>query len=147
MGDTIRWGIVGTGMMGIEHIANLKLTPGAEIVALADPFGPSLDRAAAAVGAPVARYDGAAALARHGGLDAVLIASPNFTHRAVLKPLMAAGVHILCEKPLCTTLADARFVADIAQGYDRVFWTGMEYRYMPPAAEFIDRVQIGRAHV
>ena len=42
MGDAIRWGIVGSGMMGIEHINNLKLTPGATIVALADPVASSL---------------------------------------------------------------------------------------------------------
>ena len=143
MGETIRYGLVGTGMMGIEHITNLQLTPGAEIVALADPFATSLERAAAAVGTPVACYATAAELAAHPGLDAVVVASPNFTHRDVLAPLMVAGLHILCEKPLATTLADARAVADAARGYDRVFWTGMEYRYMPPVAAFIADVHAG----
>ena len=143
MGETIRYGLVGTGMMGLEHIANLQLTPGAEIVALADPFATSLERAAAAVGTPVACYATAAELAAHPGLDAVVVASPNFTHRDVLAPLMAAGLHILCEKPLATTLADARAVTDAARGYDRVFWTAMEYRYMPPVAAFIADVHAG----
>ena len=144
MGDTIRWGIVGTGMMGIEHINNLKLTPGAAIVALVDPVAASLDSAAAAVGEPVARYASAAALAASGTVDAVVIAAPNFMHRDVLGPLMDGQLHILCEKPLCTTFDDARAVAQAAAGYDRVFWTGMEYRYMPPAAEFIAQVHAGR---
>ena len=143
MGDAIRWGIVGTGMMGIEHINNIKLIPGAEIVALADPTPRSLDNAARAVGSPVARFETAAALAASGLVDAVVVASPNFTHRELLSPLMDARLHILCEKPLCTTLADARAVAEAAASYDRVFWTGMEYRYMPPAAAFIAEVHGG----
>ncbi len=143
MGETIRWGIVGAGMMGIEHINNIKLMPGAEIVALADPTPRSLDSAARAVGSPVAQYASAAELAASGSCDAVVVAAPNFTHREVLGPLMAAGLHILCEKPLCTTLADARAVAEASARYDKVFWTGMEYRYMPPAAAFIAEVHGG----
>ena len=147
MGETIRYGIVGSGMMGLEHIANLRLTPAAEVVALADPVQASLDQAVAAVGdaggAPVATFADAAALAASGLCDAVVVASPNFTHIDVLQPLFAAGVHILCEKPLATTVADAKAVARHAAAYDRVFWTAMEYRYMPPAAAFIAAVHGG----
>nr|WP_295663322.1 Gfo/Idh/MocA family oxidoreductase [Polymorphobacter sp.] len=144
MGDTIRWGIIGAGMMAIEHIANLKLTPGSQIVALVDPVATSIERAQAAIGAPVTVYADPAALAASGTVDAVLIASPNFTHHEVLGPLLDARVNILCEKPLATTLADARDIAARVAGYDKVFWTGMEYRYMPPAAEFIAQVHRGR---
>ena len=140
---TIRWGIVGAGMMGIEHIQNLAITPGAQVVALADPHVPSIARAQASVGGAVATFDTAEALAASGLCDAVVVASPNFTHIDVLQPLFAAGVHILCEKPLATTVADAKAVAARAAAYDRVFWTGMEYRYMPPAAAFIERVHGG----
>jgi len=145
MGDTIRWGIVGAGMMAIEHIANLKLTPGSQIVALVDPVPTSIARAQAAIGAPVAVYADTAALAASGSVDAVLVASPNFTHHDALGPLLDARLDILCEKPLATTLADARDIAARVAGYDKVFWTGMEYRYMPPAAEFIAQVHRGRA--
>lgn len=140
---SIRWGVVGAGMMGIEHIQNLGLTPGARVVALADPHGPSIARAKAAAGGDVATFDSAEALAASGLCDAVVVASPNFTHIDVLQPLFAAGLHILCEKPLATTIADAQAVARRAASYDRVFWTGMEYRYMPPAAAFIEQVHGG----
>jgi myo-inositol 2-dehydrogenase / D-chiro-inositol 1-dehydrogenase len=141
---TIRYGIVGAGMMAIEHIANLALIPGAMVTALADPVAASLDSATAAVGRDVARYDDAAALAASGLCDAVVVASPNFTHADVLQPLMAAGLHILCEKPLATTIADARAVAAAATRYDRVFWTAMEYRFMPPVTEFVRQIHAGR---
>ncbi|PZN95131.1 MAG: oxidoreductase [Alphaproteobacteria bacterium] len=140
----MRWGIVGSGMMAIEHIANIGLTENAVVTALADPVASSLDRAAAAVGGDVARFADAAALAASGLCDAVVVASPNFTHVDVLPPLMDARLHVLCEKPLATTIDDARAVAVAAAGYERVFWTAMEYRFMPPVAEFVRQVHDGR---
>ena len=142
--QSLRYGIVGSGMMALEHIANLALTPGATVTALADPVPASLDRATASVGHDVARFSDAAALAASGLCDAIVVASPNFTHAEVLRPLMAAGLHILCEKPLATTIGDARAVATAAAGYDRGFWTAMEYRFMPPMAEFVRQVHDGR---
>ena len=144
MGDTIRWGIVGTGMMAIEHIANLKLTPGSVVTALVDPEPRSIARAQAAAGGDVRVFESPAALATSGTVDAVLVASPNFTHHDVLQPLLDARLHILCEKPLATTLADAREITARVAGYDQVFWTGMEYRFMPPVAEYINQLHAGR---
>ncbi len=144
MGDAIRWGIVGTGMMAIEHIANLRLTPGSVVTALADPEPRSLARAEAAIGGEARTFADARGLAASGLVDAVVVASPNFTHHDVLQPLLDARLHVLCEKPLATTLADAHDIARRVAGYDRVFWTGMEYRFMPPAAAFIAEVHAGR---
>ena len=141
---SIRYGIVGSGMMAMEHIANLALTPGATVTALADPVQSSLDRAAVAVGHDVTRFADAAALAASGLCDAVVVASPNFTHAEVLRPLMAANLHILCEKPLATTIEDARAVADAVKGYAPVFWTAMEYRFMPPMTEYVRQIHAGR---
>jgi myo-inositol 2-dehydrogenase/D-chiro-inositol 1-dehydrogenase len=141
--EQVSYGLVGAGMMGIEHITNLAITPGAVVTALADPTQSSLDRSQAALGRPVATFDSAAALAASGLCDAVIVASPNHTHRALLEPLFDAGLHILCEKPLATTIEDARWVAYRAGQSDRVFWTAMEYRYMPPAAEFIRAIHDG----
>ncbi len=140
-------------MMGVEHIHNLAITPGARVVALADPVSTSLGWAKEALGAAgteVRTYADAAALAKADDIDAVIVASPNHTHRAVLEPLFDAGLHILCEKPLATTVEDARWVAERAAQSDKVFWTAMEYRFMPPAATFIEQVharRIGNLHM
>ncbi|WP_309604172.1 Gfo/Idh/MocA family oxidoreductase [Phenylobacterium sp.] len=145
MTNSVRFGIVGSGMMGREHIRNLLLFPQAEIVALSDPTPASLASAAAeATGQTPRLFDSPQAMLAAGGLDAVIVASPNYTHRQVLEPLFEAGVNILCEKPLCTTLEDARWAAARAASHKAVFWTGMEYRFMPPAAAFIDQVKAGR---
>ncbi|OYY73060.1 Gfo/Idh/MocA family protein [Sphingomonas sp. 28-63-12] len=143
----MRYGLIGTGMMGVEHINNLAITPGAIITALADPTERSLSWAKAALGAradDVQAFDSAQALAASGLCDAVIVASPNHTHAKVLAPLFDAGLHILCEKPLATRIDDARWIVERAATSERVFWTAMEYRYMPPAAEFIAEIHGGR---
>jgi predicted dehydrogenase len=70
--DTIRWGLVGTGMMALEHIANIKLLGGGTITAIADPVPACLDRAQRAIGHDVARFADSAALAA-SGVDAATI--------------------------------------------------------------------------
>ena len=143
---TLRYGLVGTGMMGVEHIRNLALMPDTKLVALADPVASSLQWAKDALGADadgVTSYGSSADLAR-ADLDAVIVASPNHTHRSVLVPLFDAGLNILCEKPLATTIDDARWVVDRAAQSPGIFWTAMEYRYMPPGAAFIEQVHGGR---
>ncbi|MBA3896070.1 MAG: Gfo/Idh/MocA family oxidoreductase [Sphingomonadaceae bacterium] len=142
---TLRYGLVGTGMMGVEHIRNVAITPGAEIVALADPVAESLQSAKDALGqgAQPVVYSDSAALAK-AELDAVIVCSPNHTHRDVLAPLFDAGINILCEKPVATTIEDARWIVDRAARSPGIFWTAMEYRYMPPVAEFIAQAHGGR---
>ena len=146
MADRLQIGIVGAGMMGREHIRNLKLLPQVQIAALADPVDGSIAKTLQTIGSvdrPVATYATVEAMLAGSRLDAVLIVSPNFTHRAVLEPLFATNIAILCEKPLCATVGDARWVAQRAAARDAVFWTGMEYRFMPPVARFVERVHAG----
>jgi predicted dehydrogenase len=145
--EQVRYGLIGTGMMGVEHLRNLALIPGARVTAIADPVATSLGWARDALGSAaegVRAFDDAAGLAASGLVDAVIVATPNFTHRQVLGPLFDAGLHILCEKPLATTLPDARWIVERADRSSAVFWTAMEYRYMPPAAAFIAQVHEGR---
>ncbi len=150
LNNPVRYGLVGTGMMGVEHIRNLAITPGTVVTALADPTEGSLDWAKSALGERadgVQAFASATDLAVSGLCDAVIVASPNYTHRTVLEPLFDAGLHILCEKPLATTIDDARWIVERASQSLGIFWTAMEYRYMPPAAEFIAQVhgqRIGR---
>jgi myo-inositol 2-dehydrogenase / D-chiro-inositol 1-dehydrogenase len=146
MSDKLRVGVIGTGMMGFEHINNLKLMPDVEITALADPTARMLTHAKSLLGPEsdtVTLFDSGADLVASGQVDAVLIASPNHTHADVLQPIFNTDLHVLCEKPLCTTPEDAARIADQADQHKGVFWVGMEYRFMPPAARFISRVHGG----
>jgi myo-inositol 2-dehydrogenase / D-chiro-inositol 1-dehydrogenase len=143
----MRYAIVGCGMIAQEHIRNLALIPDAEVVAIAEPVADCVAMTKASLGAAgekVRVYADSGALSQDAEIDAVIVSSPNFTHRTVLEPLFRTDLHILCEKPLCTTLNDARWVAGMAEKHRGIFWTAMEYRFMPPAAEFIKQVHAER---
>ncbi|MEQ9178801.1 MAG: Gfo/Idh/MocA family oxidoreductase, partial [Nitratireductor sp.] len=75
----IRYAVIGTGMMGREHMRNIALLEGAEIAALADPNADSLAQAAAGGRAGLAQYRDHRDLLSAGGFDCVVIASPNDT--------------------------------------------------------------------
>lgn len=142
MTNVLRYGLIGAGMMGREHLRNIALVDEVEVVALADDFPESLERAAKyAPGA--ATHDSAEALLARDDLDAVVIATPNHTHVNVVPPAVEAGLHILCEKPLATTLDDARTLRDLGNASEKVFWVGMEYRYIPAVARLIAEVDAG----
>jgi predicted dehydrogenase len=139
----LRYGVIGTGMMGIEHLRNLALLPGAEVVAYADPHEESRRWARLVTGPAPAEHSDYRALLDDPRVDAVVIVTPNHTHRAVLEDAFATRKHILIEKPLCTTVEDARLVVERAARHPAVVWTAMEYRYMPPVARLIDEIRKG----
>ena len=143
----LRYGIVGTGMMGLEHLRNLAAVPGAVVAAVADTHGPSrqgaLDEAARAGLDPPLVFADHRDLLASGACDAVVVATPNSTHAAVLDDVLDAGLHVLVEKPLCTTVADCRRIVERAAGYPGVVAVGLEYRYMPPVAALVERVAAG----
>jgi myo-inositol 2-dehydrogenase / D-chiro-inositol 1-dehydrogenase len=135
-------------MMGYEHINNLKLMPEAEIAGITDPVPQSIQLAQAFLGDglkdKVTVYPDRQAMLSDPKIDAVLISSPNFTHAAVVRDVVKSGKHVLCEKPLATTLEDVHEVRALAKHHKGVFWVGMEYRYMPPAARFIEELANGK---
>lgn len=144
----VRYGLIGTGMMGYEHINNLKLMAGAEIAGITDPTPQSIQLAQAFLGDAlrdkVTVYPDRHAMLADPAIDAVLISSPNFTHAEILRDVLKTNKHVLCEKPLATTLEDVREIRERARNHKGVFWVGMEYRYMPPAARFIDDIHAGK---
>jgi predicted dehydrogenase len=142
------YALIGSGMMGLEHMRNLALVEGAELVAIADPNATSrgwAETQAKALGQNIALFEDNEAMLAEARPDAVIIASPNFTHFDVVKPVMEAGCAVLMEKPMCTRAQDALALARAARDYDPLFWVGLEYRYMPPATRFIERVHAGEA--
>jgi predicted dehydrogenase len=146
-----RYGVIGTGMMGVEHIENILALDGATVTAFADPNEGSRDAARRAMAGrpPAAEFEGHRALLDADLCDVVVVASPNHTHRDVLIDVLGYPVHVLVEKPLCTTIEDCREVLDAAAGDPpsgmdhRVVWMGLEYRYMPPTRRLMDELDAG----
>jgi myo-inositol 2-dehydrogenase / D-chiro-inositol 1-dehydrogenase len=146
----VRYGVIGTGMMGREHLRNIAALPGAHTVAYSDPHEPSLKLAVAALeGQPEAVSCGShLELLARDDLDAILIASPNFTHVDVAADVLRLrpDLHLMIEKPLCTTTADCQTLIDLRDGRaagSGIVWVGLEYRYMPPVARLISELRSG----
>jgi predicted dehydrogenase len=141
--QALRYGVIGTGLMGVEHIHNLNALEGARVVAIADPHEPSLERGAKMAEGPVAAFTDHRALLESGLCDAVVIATPNMTHAPILLDALATSHHVLVEKPLCTTLEDCRRVIEAARNHAGVVWMGLEYRYMPAVARLLAELRAG----
>ncbi len=141
--EPVRYGIIGTGMMGCEHILNLSLIPEARVVAIADPHETSRSWGRSLAGDGVEVYADHREMLRRAPIDAVVVASPNHTHFEVLEDVFRTRKHVLVEKPLCIDVEHCRRVVDAAARHPGVVWVGMEYRYMQPVARLVEEVRGG----
>lgn len=142
MGDGMRFGIVGTGMMGCEHIMNIKLT-GAEVVAIADSNPTSREWGRSFAGEQVEVYEDHRDLLRRAPVDAVVVATPNFTHFDVLQDVFRTRLHVMIEKPLCTEVEHCHRIVEAAARHPGLVWVGMEYRFMPSVERLLHTVREG----
>ncbi|UCD28426.1 MAG: Gfo/Idh/MocA family oxidoreductase [Planctomycetota bacterium] len=129
----VRMGIIGVGNRAKAHIAIIKALPDRyRITALCDIVPEKVEAGIQLVGGGDIKT-----FARHTDLidsrlcDAVLIATPNYAHKQIAIEALHGGLHVLCEKPLATTLADAKAVVEAVGKCDRVFAVGQQMRYMP----------------
>lgn len=134
MHTPLRYGFLGCGMMGQEHLRNIQLLPDAAVTVIFEPDATMRARSAALV--PQARQvDSLDALLASDDLDCLVITSPNFTHAGQLQTIAARRpLPLLVEKPVCTNLADVAALHALRQSYPAPIWVAMEYRYMPPIA-------------
>ncbi len=131
--ESLRYGIVGAGMMGQEHIRNIALLPGASVAAIVEP-DPAMRAAALALAPGAVACGSLAEMLARPEVNAVLIASPNDRHADQLAAVAAARpLPVLVEKPLLTDLADTPRLAALVR-HPAPVWVAMEYRYMPPVA-------------
>ncbi len=153
----LRYGIIGTGMMGGEHIANLVHLGKAdrldgvdgvdavEVVAMCDPVPASLEWGVACAGRDVAAYDDHRRLLERDDLDAVVIATPNHTHASILRDALATDLAVMVEKPMCTTVDDCLDVKRRADDREAMTWVGLEYRFIPTITELLAQLATGIA--
>ena len=146
----MRFGVVGTGMMGIEHINNVIALDEAEVTALCDTWAPSLDAAQQRLQCagldPAPTFDDHRRMLDSGLCDAVVVATPNHLHTDIVLDIAEAGLPQLVEKPLAPTLDDCRRIISGlgAPGCSApMVWVGLEYRYMAPVAALIEQAHAG----
>ena len=140
MSETIKYGVIGTGVMGQEHIQNINLIENAEVLAICDTNEHSRNQAKSLVKESTKIYNNLNDLVSKNVADAYIIATPNFTHINVLEQILKTNKHLLIEKPICTTIDDCKKFELLSKNYTKLIWTGMEYRYMPPVKQLINEV-------
>jgi predicted dehydrogenase len=125
----LRVGLIGFGHWGPHYARILAGTMGsARLAACAEP-------AAARLAAFERQYPAARAYAdynrllRDGDVDAVIVATPTSTHREVVERCLTAGVHVLVEKPLASTVADAEALAALEKDTGRVLMVGHTFLF------------------
>jgi predicted dehydrogenase len=129
---TCRWGVIGAGRIAKEFVAEIPLSRTGTLVAVA-----STDRtravalALASGGENVGAYGDYAALIADPDVDAVYIATRHPQHAALIVACAEAGKHVLCEKPLTVTGAEAAAAADAAAAAEVVLVEAMMYRFQP----------------
>jgi predicted dehydrogenase len=143
---TIRVAIIGAGRIGTTHARVWSELPGVEIAAVADIRQEAARDLAQAVGAGDAGIyaDADSLLAAHGtNVDAVSICLPTSLHRSVAEAALAAGKHVLCEKPMALSVADCDAMIAAAEKAGTVFTVGQVVRFFPEYANAKRLVESG----
>ena len=123
----IRTGVIGVGHLGQHHARLYAGLPGSTLVGIVDADARRAKEIAERMGAAV--YDDVGVLLRQ--VDAVSIAAPTSAHHAVARQCLDAGVHVLVEKPITTTPAEARELITLARARKAVLQVGHIERFNP----------------
>jgi len=137
-----KFNVIGAGANGCEHIRVTLLEGRATIHGVYDPNPGSVALAQASFqrfrpGESLKVYESLEAACNDPAADALIIATPNYTHLEVLKVAIQSGKHIFLEKPMATTVRDAYEIMQIAASYPAVLQIGLQYRYKSMYVESI----------
>src|SRR5215208_6443856 len=142
MAVDLRVGVAGAGFIGAVHARSARLA-GARLVAVAASSPDSGARAAAALGAERSCAS-AGELVHDPEIDVVHICTPNHLHLPLAQAALAAGKHVICEKPLALDAAGAQQLVDAAAGSGLQAGVPFVYRYYPTVREARERVGSGQ---
>lgn len=137
---TTRIGIVGTGYLGRLHARVLTEIPEATVVGFVEPN----DAIAADLESTLSirRFPTIAALAKE--IECAVVATPTTTHFEVAQQLLESGCHVMIEKPITATVAEAQKLIALAAARKRIVQVGHVERYNPAIAAVADIVRGSR---
>lgn len=130
----VQVGIIGCGGIAVaKHIPNLKKKQQAQIVALADSRGSAMLKDVARTNnlEDVALYDDYHKLLEDPNIEAVHVATSNQSHAQISIEALRAGKHVLCEKPMASTLEDAQLMVEAAQKSGKILSICANNRFKP----------------
>ncbi len=134
---TLKIAVIGAGHLGRIHARLLAGVPNAKLVAIVDPVAESRRQVAAETGA--ADYADYRELA--GKVDAAILAAPATLHHAIGVELLRQGIHLLIEKPLAVTLAEAEELVWAANWHGLVLQVGHIERFNPALEQVLPLTQ------
>ena len=142
----LRFGFIGAGGRCRRLLQYLHFIDRAEVVALADPHEPNLEKAVDAAEGQPATYTDFPTMLREEDVDCVFVCTPNYLHCEHVVAALDAGYHVYTEKPMATTLHDCDAIIAAAGRTDKTFMVGFECRFSFWATkmrEVVDRGDIG----
>jgi predicted dehydrogenase len=137
----LRVAIAGTGFIGSVHARSAQRV-GARLVGVAASSPERSAEAAAALGAERS-FDSSEELVESDDVDVVHICTPNNLHFPLAERALAAGKHVVCEKPLATEPDSALRLTEDAESSGRTHTVPFVYRYYPTVREARERVRAG----
>jgi len=123
----LRVAVIGSGRLGGFHAQKLARIANVELVGVVDPLAANRDRLAAEL--HTTPYSSHESLL--GRIDAAVIASPTVLHHRLAVDLLEAQTHLLIEKPICTTVAEADELVELARRQRLVLQVGHVERFNP----------------
>ena len=136
-----RAAIAGAGFIGAVHARSARLA-GAHVVGVSASSPARSEQAAAELGIDRA-YATSEELVQADGVDVVHVCTPNHLHLPLAEAALAAGKHVVCEKPLALDVVGARRLVDAAAAADRTAAVPFVYRYYPTVREAREHVRTG----
>ncbi len=134
----VRLVVIGCGGIANAYLQALPDVAELQLVAVVEPDAARREQVAQRTGVPA--FPGLpdllrARAGRQVQFDAALVLTPPNTHEAITVPLLGMGLHVLCEKPLCTTVGGAQRMVDAAARAQRLLMMGSKFRYVADMLE------------
>ena len=128
MSKTIRAGVIGAGAIGLLHMESWKKHPHVELVAVAE-INPQRRNEAIERYPEMKGYDDYREMLKDKALDAVSIGVPNYLHAPVALDAIRAGKHVMLDKPMATSAAEAQTIVDAVKQMKVQFMVGQNFRF------------------
>lgn len=135
-----RWGMVGYGWVARDHMRLAITAAGHQLAAVADPSSAARARAEEDGVTAVA---GVEELLEAGGCDMIYVATPNHRHAGPVRAAAAAGLPVLCEKPMAAALDDAEAMAKAVRVAGVLYGTAFDQRHHPAHCVMHERIAGG----
>ena len=141
MGKTVKIGVIGLGM-GSGHVEGFQAHPQAEVVAICDQNEARLREKAEKYGIRHTFTD-AETMLQSCKLDAVSVATPNAFHAPLTIAALTRGLHVLCEKPMAMTVAEAEAMLAAARKRRKNLMINFSFRFLPMSMALKAQVEAG----